>query len=367
MTRRGGALPAALLTLLLLGALASLALAAGRLRARSGDQSLALARARAAALSGLARAEAQWDPVFAAGIPVGAVVALPWSGAPPVDGVTSHDSLHRLGAHLYLARSIGELRTAQGHLLAREGVGRLLRLEHPAVPDSAAAFAGGAVLLLADNGVDGGDQVPTAWDTVCPPPDTGGVGLLFGGPAPTLGCPGGTCVLGQPALAADSGLTRGFLSRLPGGGWTTLTNQADHHLPAGTLVPAPLSAGGTCDRTQGGNWGDPSDPAAPCGAYLPVVSVGAPFALQGGSGQGVLLAAGDLEFLGTARFAGVILARGQVVLRDQSRVEGVVLAEGGLLVEGTARLARSGCAVRRALRAGVRPLRPVPRGFWRWP
>ena len=89
--------------------------------------------------------------------------------------------------------------------------------------------------------------------------------------------------------------------------------------------------------------------------------------MQDGVGQGVLLSVGDLEFTGVARFAGVVLAAGQVSVRDQALVQGVVLAEGGLHVEGRGRVQRSACAVRRALAGVLRPLRAVPRGFWRWP
>ena len=369
MNRRGAALLLALLVLLLLGGLASLALAAGRLRARAGDRTLAQARARAAALSGLAEREARWDPVLAASLPIGGAGALP--GTPALtDGLQRADSLLRLGATLYLLRTTGELRDGSGNLLAREGLGRLLRLEAPGIPDSAAAFVSGPILLLADSAVSGADQVPAGWSAACPPPDTDATALhLATIPAvsPLFSCPSGQCVAGAPAVVSDSSLTAGFLDHLPVAGLSALLAVADHQVGAPALTPAPVVAVGRCDLTRADNWGDPTSPTAPCGSHLPLLALGSPFRMQDGVGQGVLLSVGDLEFTGVARFAGVVLAAGQVSVRDQALVQGVVLAEGGLHVEGRGRVQRSACAVRRALAGVLRPLRAVPRGFWRWP
>lgn len=369
MNRRGGALLLALLILILLGGLASLALAASRLRARSGDRTLAQARARAAALSGLAEREAHWDPVFAQALPMGGVGALP--GTPVLsDGLQRADSLLRLGASLYLLRTIGELRDGSGNLLAREGLGRLLRLEAPGIPDSAAAFVRGPVMLLADSGLSGSDQVPAGWSPTCPPPDTGASALHLGTiPAvtPVVSCPSGQCLVGAPMVVPDSALSVGFLDRLPIAGFTALAAAADHQVAVPVLTPGPVTTLGSCDASRADNWGDPVVLAAPCGTRRPLLAVGNPFRMQDGLGQGILLATGDLEFAGSAHFVGVVLAAGQVTLRDQALVEGVVLAEAGLHVEGLARLRRSTCAVHQALLGVRRPLRPVPRGFWRWP
>ncbi|MBK8002759.1 MAG: hypothetical protein IPK12_02175 [Gemmatimonadetes bacterium] len=369
MNRRGGALLLALLILVLLGGLASLALAAGRLRARSGDRTLAQARARATALSGLAEREAHWDPAFAQALPVGGADALP--GTPVLtDGLQRTDSLLRLGASLYLLRTIGELRDGSGNLLAREGLGRLLRLEAPGIPDSAAAFVRGPVMLLADSSLSGSDQVPAGWSASCPPPDSGASALHLGTiPAvtPVVSCPSGRCLVGAPMVVPDSTLSLGFLDRLPVSGFTALAAAADHQVTVPVLTPGPVTTLGTCNATRADNWGDPAVLAAPCGPHRPLLVVGNPFRMQDGLGQGILLAPGDLEFAGAAHFVGVVLAAGQVSLRDQALVEGVVLAEGGLQVEDLARLRRSTCAVRHALLGARRPLRPVPRGFWRWP
>ena len=369
MNRRGGALLLALLVVVLLGGLAALALAAGRLRARAGDRTLAQARARAAALSGLAEREAHWNPAFARGLPVGGADALP---GPPLltDGLRRADSLLRLGAALYLLRSTGELRDGGGNLLAREGLGRLLRLEIPGIPDSAAAFVHGPVMLLADSALSGPDQAPAGWSPLCPPPDSGASALHLGTiPAvtPVVGCPSGQCLVGTPPVVPDSALSAGFVDRLPVAGVTALAAAADHQVSAQVATPGPVTTLGVCDTSRADNWGDPASLAGPCGNHRPLIAVGSPFRMQDGLGQGILLAAGDLDFAGSAHFVGVVLAAGQVRLRDQALVEGVILADGGLQVEDLAHARRSTCAVRLALLGAGRPLRPVPRGFWRWP
>lgn len=367
MNRRGGALPAALLLVVLLGALALLGLGASRIRLRSGERALSLARARAAALSGIARGEAGWDQATAAGLPVGVAAPLPGTPTPPLDGVESHDSLLRLGKHLFLIRSVGEHRTADGHLLAREGIARLLRVEGPGVPDSAAAIGPGPIILLADSSLSGQDVVPLGWAGRCPAPDSGRAGLIHGGLGFTPGCASGICLSGNPAALADTLLLGGFLDRLPVAGFPILAARADLRVSLPSVTPSPQHSAGGCDRSALDNWGDPDQSTAPCGGYFPLIWVDAGTVMADGKGQGILLAAGDLTLSGVANFTGAVLARGRVQLQDQARVTGVVLAEGGLTVEGTARAERSRCAVRLAVEGAARPVRATPRGWWRWP
>lgn len=364
MSRTGGALPASLLLILLLGGLGGLALHTARLQRAAGAKALHHAGAQTAAAAGLERAEAAWDPIAAGRLGVGAAHGLPL--APAAGGSISHDTLLRLGAGLFLLRSAGEYRAPDGLLLARAGLARLIRLETPAVPDTAAALVGAGLQVTADSGVQGEDIVPPGWDSVCPPagPPALAAGLPPGVSA-GLACPGPVCISGAPPAGVDSSLPTSLFTGL-GLSPATLTAHADLSVSA-TVGLAPAATSGTCDRTQPNNWGDPASPGGPCGDYFPLVATGPGTQLVSGSGQGLLVAGGDLVLRGTVRFHGVVLAMGNVTLQDAAEVYGTVLVQGNLQVADSARLRRSSCAVQRASTGAARPHRTIPRGSWRWP
>lgn len=365
MRRTGAALPAVLLLILLLSGLGGLAVATARLRALTAARTIAQAKGLTVAEAGLDRAEARWDPILAAGLAVGAAQGLPPSA--PANGTVVRDTLLRLGHSLFLARSTGEALTPDGHLLARAAVARLIRVVAPVIPDSVAALVAGGVLVAADSGIQGEDAVPAGWDLVCAP--TAAADLALGhapGAGIALTCPGGTCLSGSPQTAVDSSLPASLFSGLGVGSLAALAAHQDAGV-SGPTWPAPVVAGGICDRTRGDNWGDPGAPGAPCGPYFPIVVAGTGAELTGGAGQGLLLATGDLVLSGASRFAGVVLAVGDVTLRDRAELLGTILVQGSLVVADSARIRRSVCAIRRALGGSARPLRPVPRGTLRWP
>lgn len=355
----------ALLLIILLGGLGAIALAAARLRSLAGTHALAAAMAVTAAEAGVERADATWDPLLAGGLAVGSAVSLPPAAATP--GVGSLDTLLRLGRGLYLIRSVGERRAADGHLEARAAVARLIRLEGPRTPDSVAARVGGDVTVTADSGIRGEDAIPAFWDSVCPPPAPPGMGLASApGAAVTTPCPGGACIRGTPPAATDSALPAGLFAQVGVATPAVLASHAEA-VVSGAVAPGPALTSGVCDRQQADNWGDPLAPGAPCGGYFPIIVAGPGTEVTGGAGQGLLLATGSLTLSGTSRFRGVILAQADLVLKDDAEVTGLVLVQGQLLVGGTARVMRSTCGVHRALEGSARPLRPVARGALMWP
>lgn len=129
MNRRGIALLAALAGLLLVTGLATAMLATARLRLLAGTRQLASRRALEAARGAVDRRAANWDTAATGSLALGMIVGLPPVPAPP--GVTTHDSLVRIGAGLFLVRSSALATADGGGVLARDGVGRLLQL----VPD----------------------------------------------------------------------------------------------------------------------------------------------------------------------------------------------------------------------------------------
>jgi hypothetical protein len=365
MTRNGAALPGALLLLVLLGGLSALGLQSARLRSLAGARALARARALTVAEAGIERAAARWDPLLAGSLGQGA-----WQGLTPLApsaGASSHDTLFRLGQSLFLLKAVGEQRAADGHLLARASLARLVRLESPALPDTVAAVVAAGATVTANFGVRGEDAVPAGWDSLCPPASGPRVGMAMAAGAPSLlNCPGGTCLSGSPSSATDSALPAGLFAGLGPAPLPTLIAGADLSV-SGLIATGPAFVAGTCDRTSPTNWGDPDNPGSPCGSYFPLVAASGGTEILDGAGQGILVATGDLTLRGSAHFRGAVLAMGNLSLVDSAEVAGVVLVQGSLSVGGEARVLRSSCGIRRAQLGGARPHHPVPRGSWRGP
>jgi hypothetical protein len=123
MNRRGIALVAALVAMLLAGILAATILAAARLQWLAGHRLLAARQALPAA-EGIANWEvAHWDSALA-DLPIGLTVPL---ARPSVPGlVRSNASVVRLGPGLYLIRAVVEVTDREGGVLARDGVAQLV-------------------------------------------------------------------------------------------------------------------------------------------------------------------------------------------------------------------------------------------------
>jgi hypothetical protein len=331
MNRRGVALLAALLGLLIAGALAALTLASARLTWLAGRRQVAAVQASLGAAGQAERARFLWDPLRA-GLPVGATVSLPGAGPGPL---TSRDSLARLGKVLFLIRSVATRGAADGSGLARADIRLLIRLSMPSVPESVAVASRLPALVGPAARVDGLDQAPSGWGTVCPP--GAGAGL---------------------ATSIDS--TPLFLPGEPGqGDWVAWADRTASGVVTGI---APASAGSQCDLASASNWGDPS--GGPCGEFFPVIVAQPGARLAGGAGQGLLVGLGSLELAGSFFFTGVILSQGPVSLADQAQVFGLVRSDSTVILGDQAVVQRSTCALERALMGAARPIRGAERAWW---
>jgi hypothetical protein len=336
MNRRGGALLAALLALLVAGFLAATILASARLRYLSGYRRLASAEASAAALGTVA----WWGTEWRAGrwddsVGIGQARTLPPS-LPRLARVRTSDSLVRLGPTLLLVRSSAERLDGNGTVLAREGWALAISTRAPALPESAAVIAAGGVSREPGSVVSGTDHTPPGWEGACPPPSAGGSDVVRDTlPLSSLG-----------ASLAD------------------LMGTADARL-SGVLVPAPLlDAGSLCDTAPPLNWGSPA--GGPCRSHFPVILLEPETRIAGGTGQGLVIALGSIQLSGDFCYVGVIVALGSIGLEDSACVVGAVISAEAVSVAAGARIERSRCAIRRA-GTGLRRPAPVSRGLWRWP
>jgi hypothetical protein len=263
---------------------------------------------------------------------------LTWGAAAPLDsgvaaGAAWSGALRRLGAEIWLAE--GSARDA--------GVRRAFALPAWRLDPSARVDALGAVVTTGGTSTVEGMARVAAGGFADPPPLE-----------PAAGCPPDTAAGAPvPAWRSDPDSAAVRLGRLDLG---RLLSLAELEV-AGMGGPAALERFGACVDDPW-NWGDPERPGRPCAARTVHVAVGPGAVVEGGSGQGVLVARGDLTLVDT-RFYGVLLAQGRVRLVGRAGVTGIVFARAGLEIEAEARIDGSRCWALTAL--GVASLAGVER------
>lgn len=340
-SERGVALVAAIVALLVVGAMVAgsvfIALQEQRIGRNTVRQQQAFATAEAAAL----------EPVTAWGAE--AYRDLPVGGTATAIGTTTtgwfQHRVRRLSAMLYLSQADG----FSWDRSSRQRVVVVLRLSALPVNVDAALKTLGPLGLGGASDVTGTDVPPPGW-AACPPTGPTLPAVRIEGPAGPSGC-GLRCLFGD--LPFDS--LRNFA-----------TNAVQ---PAGHVrMVRPSLSGAACNTEDPYNWGDPRDPDGPCGSYFPAIWAESDLSLDGIRGQGVLMVNGDLTLGGGFEFVGPVLVRG--TLRTSgvgARLTGAVIAgavsldQSGVL--GRSAIQFSSCAVSRAL-TGSAILMPLAERGW---
>ncbi len=174
----------------------------------------------------------------------------------------------------------------------------------------------------------------------------------------------GAAIVGLPTLAADAAASSSsIVAALEALAPPTLSLPA----PAtGTRFGPAFGADG-CALDDAGfpatiNAGDPGG-ASSCAAYAPYIRVAGDLLAPAGRGQGILRVDGDLRVAGGFRWTGLIVVQGDVELVGPDvAIDGLLVAgvsgTSSHVVAGAVFVARSSCAVRRALMAAsyVTPL-----------
>lgn len=367
-TRRGFALIVALLVIALVTAFVAGAWMIVVREFRSSQAGSTAQLAMAAAEYGAGRSLEDWKAGDALTIPLGATIG-PTTRA-LAGGAVASWRMQRLSATTFLSQGDGAFGSAH------RAVVLYLRLTLPDFDTTAALTVRDSALVRAGGTVSGTDVVPTNWSALGCPLATPAAGAAA--PDTTHLCdgscaaPAGVGIVGLPARYADS--TAADSSRYTQFGsetWASLSARANVSLaPSATLTPAPVATGGACDRNTTANWGDPLR-TTPCADYFPIIHAAGDVTINGGIGQGLLLAEGDVILSGGALFAGVIVARDDVrSSAGGAHVYGVVLAQDRATLDGVhpeitagGVIERSTCAVSRAV-LGTALLRRARERSW---
>ncbi|HET9267264.1 MAG TPA: hypothetical protein VFO31_03840 [Vicinamibacterales bacterium] len=359
--RPGVALPAAVFVLAIVVLFVAGSAFAATQEARASVGSLAERLALEAAEYGAAAVLRDWDRSWNVATPVGQTLG-PFTHT--LVAASAEVRMTRTTPTVWWMVSVGMAGGSLVRRTARRTVNAVLRLELP-------PGASDAALGVADSAHVTGSGLVIGADSAESLPACGVAATLVAGvaaPDTTRICDGtcgvaGAGISGAPPLIADSTVTSRVIS-------VTAAITPDIVLPAGAIVtPAPVVNGGVCDTTAMNNWGDPN--AGACRHHLPVIKSLGDLTVRGGTGQGIIIAGGDVAFENGARFAGLVIAAddfrtgagggevlGAVLANDIRRGTGdyTLVANGGLV-------RRSSCRVRQARLAAASPLR-VRQRWW---
>ncbi|NIP81806.1 MAG: hypothetical protein GWM90_22340, partial [Gemmatimonadetes bacterium] len=305
-SRDGFALPVALITIMVIGALVTggfyLSARDGRASTRAdlGEQALYVAE------YGVDRVLGTWvrDSLVAAIRRTEARGDLGATGVRTISGVAGHYTLRveRLGQGLALVRSRGAVQ--QGPARAAREVGAVVRTTAARLPYPAALTVLGAVTL------DEGVRVDATGAEVVGCPVRPAVPGLVVRDSARVSRGVGSEITGSPAVLQVATMTADSLGDL---GMATIrdlvasaTRVYEHGAHESGMGPATTAGpeGSRCDTSVRKNWGDPRG-TGPCAHHLPIIHARGDLTLDGGRGQGILVVEGDLTAAGDVRFGGV--------------------------------------------------------------
>ncbi|HXI20728.1 MAG TPA: hypothetical protein VNH46_06565, partial [Gemmatimonadales bacterium] len=189
--RRGMALPLAIFSMVIAGAMITAVFFVARMEQRHGNNSIASVQAFEAAETGTAAVLANWNTSYNASA-IGSVTTLP---SVSVGGNASYSAtVRRLATAAFLIQSEGVVRSGTGAIVTRRDLARLVRLNQPSIDIRSAVTTRTGISVTGSSQISGTDTIPGGWSGDCPPPGPTAPGIRdSSGAVSTSGaCSGGS-------------------------------------------------------------------------------------------------------------------------------------------------------------------------------
>jgi hypothetical protein len=391
--RRGIALAATLLALVVIGALIAGAFFASTQEFRVGRNTLASQRAFAVAEFGLNAEIAGWDrkrylPGSSTYMNHGDVDDKPRFIA---DGDTAHVKVTRLNENTFWLVSEGGASMGSAQVKAVQRTSAIVRIAYPSVSTRGALTTAGRVDINGSAKIYGNDmsasndkKIEASFNSLNKWGQCSSIGSAsiagISMPPDTSLKEKANAIVGTPnvdrnvAAAADS-----TYIKFGDENWLSLAANADVRYTGTTsFAPAPVGTATTCTLTDTTNFGEPwragekSAHVAGCTSYFPIVYIDGDAHFNGGRGQGVLMVNGDLAINGGFQWYGLILVKETIKSNGTADVFGAVMSQAAKLdvndnnstsITGDQNIWYSKCAVESALR-GSAILVPVHQRAW---
>lgn len=287
-----------------------------------------------------------------------------------VNGVQAQYTVYvqRVNTRLFKVDSEGEVLSGGRYAGSKRRLSEMMRINYTYVPVNRAMTSHGPMRTRGKTGVVGVDSVPLGWS------DCYDVGEQSAVKSPSdannyMDIKGNPGLVGNPEVLVDATMDSADFVEYGDMNLDALKSYADIILPNGNYNGmAPVSSGGVCDKSVITNWGDPQNTAGPCHTYWPIIYRAGDLDLQTGVGQGILIVDGDLKASGNFEFMGLVFVYGGLSFTGSgNHFSGSVnvYADGDTTDidntgAGVSTIRLSSCAIERAHQYNDRFARPIP-------
>ena len=364
-SERGIALVAAIVALVVIGALVAGTFFISSLEQKTAENSMDAAEAYQAAEAGIVKNVANWDTGNnTLATDAGTTIAQD----SVAKGTYFNVTISRLNSSLFLLKSVG---TRNG---TSQSLAMVLRTVTVNPNVGAAVTAKGNVSVGGNASIVGVNTTPTGWSGCSSSPDMGGIRT-----SGTVSTNGGPTITGSPSkIQNDSSVTDALFQNpfnqfkamatmsLPGGSGSG--NYVTYNGMAPSTTGSPLK----CNQTDQNNWGEPlrtGSYTSQCTTYSPIIYFDGNAKVTNGRGQGILLINGDLSIAGNFSWTGLVIAIGQVKTGNgTSQVTGAIMANNADIGDqtnfsGTPVVSYSKCAIDYVLNSSA-VARPLAMRSW---
>lgn len=364
-SERGIALVAAIVALVVIGALVAGTFFVSSLEQKTAENSVDAAEAYQAAEAGIVKNVANWDTgnnLLATD--AGTTIAQDSVATGTYFNVT----ISRLNSSLFLLKSVG---TRNGTTQSLAMVLRTVTV-NPSV--GAAVTAKGNVSVGGNASIVGTNTTPTGWSGCATAPDMGGIRT-----SGTVSTNGNPTISGSPARIQNDSSVNDAMFQNP---FNQFKAMATMSLPGGSgsgnyvtyngMSPSTTGSPARCNRTDQNNWGEPLRTGSytpQCTTYSPIIYFDGNAKVTNGRGQGILLINGDLSIAGNFSWTGLVIAIGQVKTGNgTSQVTGAIMANNADIGDqtnfsGTPVVSYSKCAIDYVLNSSA-VARPLAMRSW---
>jgi hypothetical protein len=371
--RDGFALAAAILAMVLIGALVTAGFIAASQENRMGQSTRVANEAFYIAQAGLDSVVGSWRTAEYTAVPATGLTVGPVSvGAGGRVFGSYTGEVRPLGGRLFLISSTGTTANQGRFSGAERALALLVRTRTMDMHMDRALQVNGNLSVGGNSLVNGNDRVPGGWGGLdCE--DRGQVNAIVADDDSNIE------VFGSGEISGPTERTTLTTEDFTVFGDVTYQDLVDmaraggKSFPHGANVhPQPVVTDGRCVTTVMSNWGDPRSQASACFSYFPVIHAAGDLHLPSQSvGQGILLVDGDLHVTGRMQFFGIVIVRGNLQSTGTGgHLNGVTLVGGQSLIElnpndeshalGNSLVQYSSCAIERAIRENDQISRGVP-------
>lgn len=359
-SERGIALVAAIVALVVIGALVAGTFFVSSLEQKTAENSVDAAEAYQAAEAGIVKNVANWDTGNNSLAVDGSTTVAQDSVA---TGTYFNVTISRLNSSLFLLKSVG---TRNG---TTQSLAMVLRtvVVNPSV--GAAVTAKGNVSVGGNATINGTNTNPSGWSGCASAPDKGGIRT-----SGTVSTNGNPTISGTPAKIQNDSSVNDAMFQNPFNQFKAMATMSlagssgsGNYTVYNGMAPSTTGSPLKCNLNDTNNWGEPlrtGSYTSQCTTYSPIIYFGGNAKFTGGRGQGILLVDGDLSIAGNFQWVGLVIAIGQVKTGNgTANVTGAIMANNADIGDqtsfsGTPVVSYSKCAIDYVLQttAVARPL-----------